>query len=196
MKWVLRISGIFVALLIIAVAVLFALGHRANAGQIHVSTEINASAEQLWPWLNDSDKVKQWVSWLAEVRQDRPTTGVGTKQIWVMHDANNGGKPMEIEGTYTEYLPPTRLTVQVSSAGSFDGQQTYSVQNLGAGRTRLNIDGRYHYSQWFAELLEPLITPAAEKKLVEDVARLKSLVESGGTKTAMRIRKGDRWDSQ
>jgi len=196
MKWVLRISGIFFVLLIIAVAVLFALGHRANAGQIHVSAELNASPEQLWPWLNASDKVKQWVSWLAEVRQDRPTTGVGTKQIWVMHDANNGGKPMEIEGTYTEYLPPTRLTVQVSSAGSFDGQQTYRIQNLGGGRTRLDIDGRYHYSQWFAELLEPLITPAAEKKLVEDVARLKSLVESSRAKTAMRIRKGDRWVSQ
>jgi len=196
MKWVLRISGIFVVLLIIGVAVLFVLGHRANAGQIHVSAELNASPDQLWPWLNDSDKVKQWVSWLAEVRQDRPTVGVGTKQIWVMHDANNAAKPMEIEGTYTEYVPPTRLTVQVSSAGSFDGHQTYRVENLSAGRTRLDIDGTYHYSQWFAELLDPLITPAAEKKLVEDVARLKSLVESSGAKTAKRLRKGDRWDSQ
>ena len=178
MIWLLRIGGIFVALLVIAVGVLFALGHRASAGQIHVSAEINASPEQLWPWLIESDKVKQWVSWLAEVRHDRPAAGVGTRQIWVMHDANNGGKPMEIEGIYTEYLPPTRLTVQVSSAGSFDGQQTYRVQNLGPGRTRLDIDGRYHYSQWFAELLEPLITPAAEQKLVGDVARLKSLVES------------------
>jgi len=179
MKWVLRIGGVFVALLIIAVAVLFALGHRATAGHIHVSAELNASPEQLWPWLNESDKVKQWISWLVEVRQDQPTTGTGTKQIWVMHDSNNGGKPMEIEGIYTEYLPPTRQTVQVSSAGSFDGQEAYRVQNLGAGKTRLDIDGSFHYSEWWAALLEPLITPAAEKKLRGDVARLKSLVESG-----------------
>jgi uncharacterized protein YndB with AHSA1/START domain len=182
MKWVLRIGGVFVALLIIAVAVLFALGHRANAGQIHVSAELNASPEQLWPWLNQSDKVKQWISWLVEVRQDQPTTGAGTKQIWVMHDSNNGGKPMEIEGTYTEYLPPTRQTVHVSSAGSFDGRETYRVESLGAGKTRLEIDGSFHYSEWWAELLEPLITPAAETKLRGDVARLKSLVESSGSK--------------
>jgi hypothetical protein len=184
MKWVLRISGVFVALLILAVGVLFALGHRANAGHIHVSTELNASPEQLWPWLNDGDKVKQWISWLVEVRQDRPTTGAGTKQIWVMHDSNNGGKPMEIEGIYTEYLPPTRQTVQVSSAGSFDGQETYSVANLGAGKTRLQIDGSFHYSEWWAALLEPLITPAAETKLRGDVARLKLLVEKERNGTA------------
>jgi uncharacterized protein YndB with AHSA1/START domain len=182
MKWALRIGGVFVALLIIAIAVLFALGHRASAGQIHVSAELNASPEQLWPWLNETDKVKQWISWLVEVRQDRPATGVGTKQIWVMHDSNDGGKPMEIEGIYTEYRPPTRQTVQVSAAGSFDGRETYRVENLGAGKTRLDIDGSYHYSEWWAALLEPLITPAAEKKLRGDVARLKSLVESNGTK--------------
>jgi carbon monoxide dehydrogenase subunit G len=184
MKWVLRISGVFVALLVVAIAALFALGHRANAGQIHVSAELKASPEQLWPWLNESDKVKQWISWLVEVRQDRPATGVGTKQIWVMQDSNNGGKPMEIDGTFTEYLPPTRQTVQVSSAGTFDGQETYRVENLGAGKTRLDIDGSYHYSEWWAALLEPLITPAAEKKLRGDVARLKSLVEKERNGTA------------
>jgi len=61
MKWILRIAGGFAALLVIAVALLFALAHRADAGRVHVSTEINASAQQLWPWLNDQDKLKQWV---------------------------------------------------------------------------------------------------------------------------------------
>jgi hypothetical protein len=66
----------------------------------------------------------------------------------------------------------------------FDGQQTYSVEDLGGGRARLDIDGRYNYSQWFAALLEPLITPAAEKKLVRDMARLKALVEKEKNGTA------------
>jgi uncharacterized membrane protein len=186
MKWVLRIAVGFVSLAIVAVAVLFALGNRANAGRIHVSTELNASAEQLWPWLNDNDKVKQWVSWLVEIRQDQSKTGVGAKQVWVMRDENNGGQRMEIEGTVTDYQPPARRSVHLSSGGMFDGQQTYRVENISDGRTRLDIEGRYHYSQWFAALLEPLITPAAEKKLVRDVARLKELVESGASKTAAR----------
>jgi carbon monoxide dehydrogenase subunit G len=189
MKWVLRIAGGFAALLVIGAAVLLALGHRVDAGRVHVSTEINASAQQLWPWLNDQDKLKQWITWLveirpAEVRQDRSRTGVGTKQVWVMRDENNRGQLMEMEGTFTEYQPPLRESVRISSAGTFDGQQTYIVENLGAGRARLNIDGTYRYAQWFAALMEPLITPAAEKKLRQDVARLKALVEKEKNGTA------------
>ncbi len=184
MKWILRIAGGFTALLLIAVALLFALGHRADAGRVHVSTEINASAEQLWPWLNDTDKLKQWITWLVDIRQDQSPTGVGTKQVWVMRDANNGGQLMEMEGTFTEYQPPSRESVHIYSAGMFDGQQSYSVQDLGAGRARLDIDGRYQYSQWFAALMEPLITPAADKKLRDDMARLKALVEKEKNGTA------------
>lgn len=183
MKWILRIAGGFAAFVAIAVALLLVLGHRANAGQVHVSTEINASAQQVWSWLDDTDKQKQWITWLVEIRQDQPSR-VGTKQVWVMRDANNGGQLMEMEGTFTEYQPPLRESVRISAAGSFDGQQTYAIENLGAGRTRLSIDGSYRYAQWFAALMEPLITPAAEKKLRGDVARLKTLVEKEKNGTA------------
>jgi hypothetical protein len=101
-----------------------------------------------------------------------------------MRDENNRGQLMEMEGTFTEYQPPLRESVRISSAGMFDGQQTYIVENLGAGRARLNIDGTYRYAQWFAALMEPLITPAAEKKLRQDVARLKALVEKEKNGTA------------
>lgn len=184
MKWMLRIAGGFAVLIVIAVIVLLALGRRANAGQVHVSTEINTPAERLWPWLSDRDKLKQWITWLVEVRQQQPNTRVGTKQVWVMRDDNNHDQLMETEGTFTEYQPPWRESVRISSAGMFDGQQTYIVENLGAGRTRLTIDGSYRYAQWFAALMEPLITPAAEKKLRGDVARLKTLVEKEKNGTA------------
>jgi hypothetical protein len=163
MKWTLRIAGGFLALFVLAVAVLFALGHRANAGRVHVSADFNASAEQIWPWLSEGDKAKQWVSWLVEVRPVTSTkSGVGAKEVWVMRDENNGGQLMEIEGTCTEYERPTRLGVQLSSSGMFDGQQTYRLVNLGNGRTRLDIDGQFHFSQWFAALMEPVVTPAPQ----------------------------------
>jgi hypothetical protein len=63
------------------------------------------------------------------------------------------------------------------SDGIFDGEESYKLVDLGNGRTRMEILGRFHYAQWFANLMEPAITPQAEKKMVADVARLKSLVE-------------------
>jgi hypothetical protein len=38
--------------------------------------------------------------------------------------------------------------------------------------------GLFQFSQWFANLMEPVITPQAEKKMAADLARLKALVES------------------
>jgi hypothetical protein len=37
--------------------------------------------------------------------------------------------------------------------------------------------GRYRYAVWLARLMEPVITPSARKKMVTDVAKLKSLIE-------------------
>jgi len=183
MKWVIRIVGGFLAVILLAVAVLAIVGHRAGAGRIHASAELNGSPDQVWPWLNEGERLKQWVSWLVEVR-GWGQGGVGAKRIWVMKDENNGGALMEIEGMCSEYAPPSRLTVQLKSSDAFDGQQAYRLTDLGGGRTRLEVDSSFHFTSPFAQLMEPLITPAAEKKMVSDMARLKSLVEGKATEAA------------
>jgi uncharacterized protein YndB with AHSA1/START domain len=184
MKWVTRIVGGFLVVILLAVAVLVVMGHRSGAGRPHASTELSASPDQLWPWLTEGEKLKQWVSWLVEVRGWEQGAGVGAKRVWVMKDENNGGMLMEIEGTCTEYAPPSRLTLQLKSGGDFDGQQSYRLTDLGNGRTLLEMDSNYHFSSSFARLMEPMITALAEKKMVGDVARLKSLVEGKATAAA------------
>jgi len=66
--------------------------------------------------------------------------------------------------------------MQLSARGAFDGQQSYELSDLGNGRTRIDIDSHYRFAQWFANFMEPLVTPAARKKLDGDVAHLKSAV--------------------
>ncbi|HTS28577.1 MAG TPA: SRPBCC family protein [Bryobacteraceae bacterium] len=181
MKWVVRIVGGLLLLNLLGVGVLFLMGHRAGAGRIHASAEMTGSPEQVWPWLNEGEKLKQWISWLVEVRGFDSNAGLGKKGVWVMKDENNGGTLMEIEGTCIDYAPPSLLTLQLSSGGEFDGKQSYRLTNLGSGRTRLDADSSYHFASAFARLMEPVISAAAEKKLAGDVARLKSLVESKAT---------------
>ena len=180
MKWIIRSAVALVALVAIAVLTLVAVGHRAEAGHLHLVAEIQLPPAQLWPWLNEGDRLRQWVSWLVEVRPADPgTSGVGSKVTWVMHDRNNANMPMSIEATYEEYAPPALLTVATAVPGSFTGRQSYRLTDLGGGRTRFEVDGWYRFEDWFAALLEPVITPAAQKKLDSDVAHLKSLAESG-----------------
>ncbi len=180
MKWLKWLGMILVALAVIPIGTLLILGHRANAGKSHVSVEIAGSPEQVWAWLDDSSRLKQWVSWLVEVREPQPPHhAVDSPLTWVMKDENNGGTLMSLDGRITRYQPPRCLAIAIASRQyQFEGDETYRLTDLGNGRTRVDVDSKYHYNMWFANLMEPLVTPSAEKKMVGDLARLKSLVES------------------
>ena len=178
MKWVWRILAILVALPLAGAVVLLAMGQRSGAGHSHASVEIHAAPERIWPWLEESGRLKQWVSWLVEVRETPGSTqGAGSRRVWVMRDQNNGGALMEIPFTFTEYAPPARLTAHSGMAGLFEGEQVYRLTGLANGSTRVDSDGQYRYQMWMARLMEPLITPSAEKKMQADLARLKEAVE-------------------
>lgn len=180
-KWMKWIGVVLAALIILPIVTLLILGQRQGAGKMEASEEISASPQQLWPWLEDGQKLKQWVSWTTEVQPwDPPQPGVGARRIWKMRDENNGGMTMDIQGICTEYKPPSRMTLQLAVKDEFDGQQTYRLTDLANGRTRLDIHSQFHFANRFAQLFEPLITPSAKRKLVGDMARLKTLVEQTG----------------
>jgi uncharacterized protein YndB with AHSA1/START domain len=179
MKWLKWVGIVLAALLVLPLLTLLVIGLRPGAGQIQASADIHASPDQLWSWVEDGAKLKQWVSSLVEVRPaDPPQPGVGAKRVLKMRDENNGGTPMEIEATCSEYAPPSRLTMRLVSKDAFDGRQSYLLTDLGNGQTRVEIHSQFHFADRFAQLMEPLITPSARQKLVGDLARLKSLVES------------------
>jgi Polyketide cyclase / dehydrase and lipid transport len=173
-----RICRALFWLLIVAIVVLIAEGYRKDAAMVQVTEEINATPERTWPWLDEGERAKQWVHGLVEVRRaSSPSANpVGTSEIWVMRDDSNGGKLLEVTGTCTEYNKPSRLGVHLSAPGAFDGDQTYQLTGVG-GRTRLEMIGRFRYHGWFYRLLEPFITPSAQRQMELDVARLKGLVE-------------------
>jgi uncharacterized protein YndB with AHSA1/START domain len=178
MKWVIRVALTLVGLLVLSSVVLFAMGQRSNAGRTTTSVDIQAPRATVWAWLNDHQKMKQWVGWVVEVRTVVDKTGVGSKEVWVMKDPNMNNSLVEVTSECTEYVPEQRITVALSSQGMFAGDQSYQLADAGNGATRLTIDGRYRYSMWFARLMEPVITPSAEKKMVADMAHLKSLIEA------------------
>jgi uncharacterized protein YndB with AHSA1/START domain len=183
MKWILWIGGGLVGVMALACVILLVLGHRANAGRTSASADINASPAQVWQWLDEPGKLKQWISWVVEVRTPNGSavSGVGAKRVIVMKDENNGGMPIEVEGVYTRYQPPTEMALAMSTPGAFEGAETYRLTDMGNGRTHFEADGRFRYTMWMAQLFEPLITPAAQKKMDGDVSRLKSLVEAGAS---------------
>ncbi len=179
-KWVKRTAIALGAIIVIPIAVLFLLGFRSGAGKTHASLEIVAPPDQVWAWIDDGSRLKQWVSWMVEVRESHPPHhAIGSTISWVMKDANNGGMLVTLDGTFKEYQPPQRLTLAIESPMyGFSGTESYHLTDLGNGRTRLDQEGAYQYNQWFARLMEPLISMEAGKKMAADLARLKTLAET------------------
>jgi uncharacterized membrane protein len=158
----------------LALVTLVALGLRSGAGRMSASVEISAPRPLVWTWVTEPDRLKLWVGWVEDVKR-RDDTHV----TWIMRDENNNNARMEIEDTLVQQTPPEYVQTRMTVPGSFDGTSEFRLTALSSNRTRVESSGTFQYSHWLARLLEPLITRAAQDKLVDDLNRLKTMVEAG-----------------
>ena len=86
-------------------------------------------------------------------------------------------RAVHIDGKRTAFQPPREFGAHIASEGMFEGDISYRLKEAGENKTALEYDFRYRYETFFARLMEPLITPQAQKKLDGDLARLKQLAE-------------------
>jgi len=172
--------GIAAGLVVLAVLVLLVLGRRADAGVLNGTVQIARRPEDVFPWLNEPDKLTRWVSGLVEVRSETPgQRAVGTREVWVMDDPNTKQR-VEVGGEITALEPDKLLSVRISMPGAFEGEITYTLTAAGPGLTRVDEAGRFTYHNWFASLIEPILTSQARKKLEGGLARLKEQAEGAG----------------
>jgi uncharacterized protein YndB with AHSA1/START domain len=182
MKWILIVLGSLVGLLLLGGVVLFAMGQGADANRITTTVVIHQKPEAVWPWIYKADKVKQWISWLVEIRNEGGKDGepvVGGKSVWIMEDKNNNNARMEITGTIKAFEPARRIEVDMVANEGFKGHVVYTLTPLPDGSTRLDEDSRYDFDDGFARFMTPVICWQAKKKMIDDQAHLRALVEAG-----------------
>lgn len=175
MKWLKYGAYTFIGVIAIAVLTLHGMSYRVGAGKTDVTIEINRLPAEVWPWLEEKDKFKQWVSWTVDVQDEGPN-GVGGKRRVTMRDPNMNNQLIYVDSVTTEFVLHKHIKVAMSSPVGFDGTVVYDLEDIG-GRTRLSTSGAFQYSHWFATLMEPIITPQAKAKEEADLATLKRLIE-------------------
>jgi hypothetical protein len=65
------------------------------------------------------------------------------------------------------------------AAEGFKGHVVYTLTPLPDGSTQLIEDSRYDFDNGFARFMTPLICWQAKKKMIDDQAHLRALVEAG-----------------
>lgn len=179
MKWLLYALAGIAGVIGICVIILLMLGGMRGEGRLVASVDIAKPPATVFRWITQPEKMKSWIGWVVEIRNLTPgQTGVGSKDVWVMEDRNNGNQRMDIESLVTRYEPDRLLEARLSAPMAFTGAVTYELQPMDANRTRLTYSGSYRYEHWLAKLLEPVISRSAQQKLHEDLQRLKQQAEA------------------
>lgn len=176
MKWVGIIAALLAGLVVAAVAGLWIVGLSSN--DYESAIDISRPAAEVWPWITEPAKQKQWVSLLTEVRTLTPETArMGSRAVWIMIDPGMNNQRIEIDSEVTGVVPNERLDLRIRSRGMFSGHATYTLTPLPGGGTHLLNAGTYHYDQWLSRLVEPLVRPEVRRKMEADMLRLKLLAE-------------------
>lgn len=173
-KVLLGILGLVIALVVIGVVVLLALGGRQEAGRNTAAIQIDRPPAQVFPWIAEPDRLTQWIGGLVE---STPLTDEGLKVGARSREVVVVGKGRyEMETTVTDLEAPSRLVVAITSEG-FKVDARYDLVESGSG-TFLSYASISRYEHPLARLMEPVVTREAQKKIEGDLARLKSLVEA------------------
>ena len=179
MKWVGRILLAVVGLVVLAALSLWLAGFRDGAGRNSATVEINRPAAQVWRYLQDDELVKKWVIGLTEIEHLNPEVkGVGARLRMV---GGQGNERMEMEMEITAFEEPRHIAFKLAPVGhaseGFRETGEYLLEESG-GHTRITLTTHSIYSPFWIQLMEPVITPAAQKSLEQSFANLKRLVES------------------
>jgi carbon monoxide dehydrogenase subunit G len=136
--------------------------------------EIARPREEVFAFLTDVDRVRDWQPATEEVRRETEgPTAVGTSYVQVLRLL---GKRIESRIEVTALEPPSRLSIS-STGGPVDFSVTHLLDASPTG-TRLAVDGEGTARGVF-KLGEGAAVKAGERELRKSFERLKALLESG-----------------
>ena len=141
-------------------------------------TIIDAPAANIFPWLEDTDRMKQWLPNLVE---DVPLTEtpdkIGSTFRQVYHER---GKDMEMIGEVTAYSENERMRAYIT-ADMFDLDVDYHLKPLGPEQTELTQYTEIKF-KGFIKIMKPLMvlmSKFSQKDPTADAhAVMKELIEA------------------
>jgi hypothetical protein len=118
--------------------------------------------------------MQRWIGGLLEFEPLDPGPALGSRSRQALRIK---GQTFRFESVITAFDPPSGLDVHVEHRG-FDSTSRYRLEEH-EGHTHLGATVETTYKLFANRLLGGLVTREAQKKLVDDLERLKQLVEAG-----------------
>ena len=143
------------------------------------SIEINATPERVFYWLDDSQRILQWVPNIVENEDLEVTEDKVGSTFRQVYDEN--GKRMEMQGVVTAYTPNRQVACDICG-DIFDLSVDYQLEDLGE-KTRVTQTASVRFKGFIMKTIGPLLMLFAKKsstkQLEDSFAKLKELAEAG-----------------
>jgi uncharacterized membrane protein len=136
------------------------------------SIEVPQPPEAVFPWLLEADRVPQWTSHLESYeRLDDGPLRAGSR---VRQTIELGGSHVSVDIEVVRYEPPRAAEARFSTNG-VNVVNVYALESADGG-TRLTQSMDAKPGSLGARVLIPVVQPRLERKLTEDLERLKALL--------------------
>jgi uncharacterized protein YndB with AHSA1/START domain len=134
------------------------------------SVTVQRPPDEVFPWLFEEDKVPQWTGNLDAY------TVLGTLEQGgrIRQTLEVSGHKVDVEMELTRYEPPSGAETRFAMSG-LDVVTAYALTFNGGG-TELTQTLEGNASGFKARMLVPVVQPKLEKKLTEDLERLRELL--------------------
>jgi uncharacterized protein YndB with AHSA1/START domain len=132
------------------------------------TVEIPRPPEEVFPWLLEQDKVPRWTGNLERYEQLDGSLHTGSRVRQVLEVS---GRTIDVELEITRYDPPSGAETRFETNG-IKVVTAYVLQPNGGG-TRLTQSLEAKAGGLAARMLLPVVQPRLERKLTEDLERLR-----------------------
>jgi uncharacterized protein YndB with AHSA1/START domain len=139
------------------------------------SIEIDAPADRVFEYVSRPDLMKEWVGGLVEFRLLDPGPALGARGVQIVEVSRRN---WELQSEITRYQPPRALQARLTHKG-FVSTAAYELEEHD-GHTHVHATLDTEYKLFANRLLGALVTRQAQKKLEDDLERLKRAAESAG----------------
>jgi hypothetical protein len=147
---------------------------------IVTQTEIARPREQVAAFAADPSNATAWYRNIEEASWETPPPlGVGSR---FRFRARFLGRTLDYTYEVREFVPSERLVMSMTS-GPFPMETTYTWEDAAAG-TAMTLRNRGETKKYF-RLLDGVVGAAMRRANRADLARLKAILETGGTRSVL-----------
>lgn len=178
------VQALALVVLTLAVVLWFA-GRRGDRGMIEEEITIARPAPAVFRWISSEDLARRWISDLVELRKADAGIAQQNEPGFTMTQIVAGHR-VEMTLRITRVVPNQELSLLVSSGETgvgFSGDANFKLI-AGDDYTRLVFTSHTQFVSFSDRILEPALTLATQRKVHNDLERLKLLMESEPDKPA------------